>query len=239
MLPSEDLATIASALEPVALPLKFPIDTPGTHIPFCYFPTESAVASVVTSGARGERLEVGLIGHEGVSGIAAILGNTPSPTESFIQVPGHGLRIKTEILCAAVQKSAALSNILLRYVHVFLVQAQQTALVNGRATLEVRLARWLLMAHDRATSPNFAMTHQFLSLMLGVRRAGVTTSLHELEGRGLIKSLRLRVIILDRAGLEAFAGWTYGVPEAQYRRTFAAYERKRAPEQPGLSAPAP
>lgn len=100
----------------------------------------------------------------------------------------------------------------------FLVQTAQTALVNGHHKLEERLARWLLMVHDRVDGDRFNLTHEFLATMLGVRRPGVTMALHVLEGRGVIRSKRSEVIVIDRDGLEELAAGSYGVPEAEYSR---------------------
>ena len=101
-------------------------------------------------------------------------------------------------------------------------QASQTAVANGRGRLNERLARWLLMWHDRLRSSELDVTHEFLSLLLGVRRPGVTVALHELEGLGLISSTRNHVRILDRAGLRRASNGFYGIPEAEYDRTMRA-----------------
>jgi hypothetical protein len=119
-----------------------------------------------------------------------------------------------------MRKSGTLSETLTKFVYSFMIQKSQTALVNGKATIDERLARWLLMAHDRVPAPTFYITHEFLALMLGVRRPGVTDALHELEGKGLIRSRRNHVSVLDRKGLEAAADWSYGVAEAEYCRVF-------------------
>lgn len=108
---------------------------------------------------------------------------------------------------------------LLRYVHVFMVQGSQTALANGRGRLDERLTRWLLMWHDRIGDDNLTITHEFLALLLGVRRQGVTVALHDLEGQGFIRSTRNLVRILDRDGLQGAANGFYGVPEAEYDRS--------------------
>ena len=100
-----------------------------------------------------------------------------------------------------------------------MVQGSQTALANGRGRLDERLARWLLMWHDRLESNEFPTTHELLALLLGVRRAGVTVALHELEGRGLIRSLRGRIRIVDRLGLQLAASGFYGIPECEYERS--------------------
>jgi CRP-like cAMP-binding protein len=124
-------------------------------------------------------------------------------------------------LTRILDKNAALRRSLLRYCHTFLVQTANTAFVNGSRRLDERLARWLLMAHDRIGRDELPLTHEFLGIMLGVRRAGVTVGLRQLEDRGLIVTQRGQVTINDRSGLETLAASAYGLPEAEYERVFA------------------
>jgi CRP-like cAMP-binding protein len=119
---------------------------------------------------------------------------------------------------AAMDNSDTLQPALLKFVQAFMVQTAYTATANGRATLTERLARWLVMAHDRVEGDDLPLTHDFLSLMLGVRRAGVTTTLHDLASKGLIGSKRGMITVVDREGLEEVAGGYYGVPEAEWQR---------------------
>jgi CRP-like cAMP-binding protein len=135
-----------------------------------------------------------------------------------MQAAGHGQRIGTVELHKAMQESASLHASLLKFVHVFMVQTAHTAIANARAKLDERLARWILMAHDRLDDKSLPLTHEFLSLMLGVRRAGVTEALHELTAQKLIQSARGSVVVLNRKGIERMAGAAYGTPEAEYRR---------------------
>jgi Crp-like helix-turn-helix protein len=132
-----------------------------------------------------------------------------------MQVAGNGHRLLADDLRSALEKSASLRQFCLRLAHVFQVQTAHTALVNGRAKLEERLARWLLMAHDRADADEVPVTHEFLSIMLGVRRAGVTVALNMLEDRGLVRGERGTVVILDRDGLIAMTNGFYGTPEGR------------------------
>ncbi len=118
----------------------------------------------------------------------------------------------------AMQQSASLQGSLLKYVQVFMTQTAHTAIANARAKLEERLARWILMADDRLDGKSLPLTHEFLSLMLGVRRAGVTEALHALEAQSLIQPARGEIVVLNRKGIERRAGASYGVPEAEYRR---------------------
>lgn len=180
---------------------------------------------MIASGGGSRRIEAGLFGCEGMSGTAVILGATCGASETFVQVPGQGHAIASDDLRELTGESATLRDHLLRYVQVLMTQSMQTALSNGHAKLEERLARWLLMCHDRVSGDAMALTHEFLAMMLGVRRPGVTIGMHLLEGKALIRAERGQITILDRDGLRAEAKESYGVPEAEYARLFGAAAR--------------
>jgi CRP-like cAMP-binding protein len=206
-LSASDMALLQSDLEPVALPLREVLEVPNKPIKHSYF-IEYGLASIVAAN-KHKRLEVGLIGCEGVTGLPIVLGNDRSPNETFMQVPGNGIRIAADNLREAISQSRSLERALLAFAYSFMNQTANTALSNGTATLEERLARWLLMANDRLRGDEIPLTHEFLSLMLGVRRAGVTVALHYLERRALIRLSRKQIIITDRMGLEAAANGSY------------------------------
>ena len=168
---------------------------------------EYGLASIVAANGH-KRLEVGLR-REGMTGLLIVLGNDRSPNETFMQVAGNGIRIAADKLRKAISQSRSLERALLNFAHAFLNQTANTALSNGTATLEERLARWLLMANDRLRGNGVPLTHELLSLMLGVRRAGVTVALHYLEQRALISLSRKEIVIMDRKGLKAAANGTY------------------------------
>lgn len=183
-----------------------------------WFP-ESGVASVVATTGGMARTEVGIFGREGFAGTALLLGADSSPHEIFVQVEGSGaLCIEASRLLDAVDKSASLRIALLRYVQSVVVQTSHSAVSNAHQRIEARLARWLLMCHDRSETDEIALTHEFMAMMIAAERSGVTIALHILEGAGMISSKRARVIILDRGKLEELAGEGYGRPEAEYRR---------------------
>lgn len=217
-LTADDFALLESHLTAVDLPLRKQLEAPNKNIDQVYFP-ESGFASVVANGT-GQGIEVGLIGREGMSGLAVVMGTNRTPNATFMQSAGQGLCIKAANLREVLEQSATLRRILLRYGHAFLVQATQTALVNGRSKIEERLARWLLMAHDRVDGDDLRLTHEFLGVMLGVRRAGVTETLGVLEERGLVRAARSVISILDRKGLEKISKGAYGVAEAEFNRIF-------------------
>ncbi|WP_228445664.1 Crp/Fnr family transcriptional regulator [Terricaulis silvestris] len=146
------------------------------------------------------------------------MSNHRSPNDAFVQLAGRAVRITSDDLREVLSQSTAFRQLAQRFVQVFMAQVAQTALANGRAKIEERLARWLLMAQDRLDDSNLTLTHEFIALMLGVRRPGVTDALNDLEGKGLIRSSRGALRIIDRHGLEATAGGIYGVPEAEYKR---------------------
>ncbi len=214
LLPADrDLLT--PSFEAVDLDLRQNLEAPNDPISHVYF-VESGMVSVIADAAPDRRIEVGMVGYEGMTGLSAVLGVNRSANESFVQSTGSALRISTGSLHEAMDASRTLTSVLLRYVHVFMAQGSQTALANGRGTVSERLARWLLMWDDRIQPESLSVTHEFLALLLGVRRQGVTVALHELEGKSLIKSTRGDVRIRDRAGLRLAANGYYGISEAEY-----------------------
>jgi CRP-like cAMP-binding protein len=219
MLPSADIALLTPHLRTVTLKLRQELEQPGRPIRRAYF-IEQGIASVVAVGLGRDRVETGLIGPEGMTGLMILLGNHQSPNATFMQAAGTAMAIDADALRVALEKSESLRRILLKYAQVFLVQTAQTAVANARLTLEGRLARWLLMTQDRLGQSKVPMTHEFLSVMLGVRRAGVTEALHALEGKRAIRAMRGEIAILDRKIIEKRAGGLYGLPEAEYERLF-------------------
>jgi CRP-like cAMP-binding protein len=212
-----DLALLRPHLQPVTMPVFKDLERPNRQIEAVYF-MEAGIASVVAVQPDATRVEVGLIGYEGMSGIAVALGGNQSPHSTYIQVAGHGLRIPTKELRKAIDTSETLHGLLLKFVQVFMVQTAHTAIANARAHIDRRLARWILMAHDRTRDNKIPLTHEFLALMLGVRRAGVTEALHSLKRRKLIDTGRNQIVVLNRKAIERAAGSSYGVPEKEYRR---------------------
>ena len=212
-LSSADLRLLEPHLEPVELPLRKVLEQRGKVIKTIYFP-ESGFASVVANGDE-RPIEVGLIGREGMTGIAVVLGHDRNSNEVYMQAPGQGHCIRANDLRTAINKSVTLHRSFLRYAHAFLEQATRTAVANGRSKIEERLARWLLMADDRLDGPELPLTHEFLAMMLGVRRPGVTIAVQELEREGVITRKRGRIFITDRKALKKLSNGTYA--PADYR----------------------
>jgi CRP-like cAMP-binding protein len=212
-----DFALLRPHLVPVSLKLAEVVIRPNEPIEHVYF-FESGVTSTVVNTAGKRRIEIGLTGWDGMAGIPILLSVDRTPHETFMQVEGSAWRIRSEHLRIAMRQSQSLNELLLRYVQAFYIQTAHTALTNGSHTVAERLARWLLMCHDRRDGDDLPLTHEFIALMLGVRRPGVTEAIHGLEARGCIQAKRGSITVLDRTKLEEAAGDSYGLPEAEYRR---------------------
>src|SRR6185312_3289429 len=140
---------------------------------------------------------------------------------AYLQIGGNGRRMQAATFLEVMSRSETLRSLMMKSANAFMIQTAHTALANGRAKLEERLARWLLMAHDRLDSDAVPLTHEFLAVMLGVRRAGVTVALHSFERRGMITTRRGQLTLVNRAGIEQVAGSFYGIPEAELKRLMA------------------
>jgi CRP-like cAMP-binding protein len=222
-----DLALLEPHLEPVELPQRRSFEKPGKPIDEVCFPN-TAVASVVAT--QGDlQVEIGLIGCEGMTGTPLVLGTDRPAHATFIQIAGEGLRMPARELRTAMDQSTTLRATFMKYVQVLVVQTAHTAIANSVGKLHERLARWLLMAHDRVETDKLVLTHEFLSIMLAVRRAGVTEAVGKLEEQGLITCSRGVVTVLDRKGLQKAAGQFYGKPEAEYRRLLSSTAMASAP----------
>ena len=213
----DDWDLIGPHLEAVTMKERQVIEVPAKPITHAYF-LDIGVASVVAVDAEDHRIEVGVIGYEGVTGVPLIMGDSRAQHSTYMQIAGSGHRIPAEALCGAIAKSESLRALMLKSAQGFMIQTAQTALANGRAKLEQRLARWLLMAHDRMTTDAVPLTHEFLAVMLGVRRAGVTVAIHGFERRGLVTSRRGQLTVVNRTGIEEIAGSFYGTPESELKR---------------------
>jgi CRP-like cAMP-binding protein len=214
-----DLALLESDLASIELPLRRQLELRGRPIENIYF-LDSGLASMVVSASANHNIEVGIVGREGMTGLPVLLGVERPVHETFIQTAGNGWRISAERLSAALEQSPSLHRSFLRYAHTLVAQIAYTALANGRYKIEERLARWLLMADDRADGQAIHLTHEFLALMLGARRASVTLALSDLQKRGVVRMVRGCITIQNRAALEEAANGSYGAPEAEYRKLF-------------------
>ena len=213
----EDYAAVAAALEPVAIHAKDVLIAANAPIECVHFP-EAGMVSTVAVTEEGYRIEVGVTGRDGIIGAPLVMGIDRTPHESFVQIDATALRVSASAFVALLDERPTLRALMMRYCHVFQLQSAQTALANGAYDITERLARWLLMCADRIEGSEFTLTHEFLSMMLGVRRPGVTTAIHILEGTGMIRAKRARITILDRGKLVELAGESYGLAEREYER---------------------
>lgn len=216
-LPSRELEPLLPQLEPVELVFRQVLIAPGAAIDAVFFP-ETGWASTLITFAGGDAGEVGLIGREGMIGTPLLLGDDRGPTRTIVQAAGTALRLDAAAFRHCIAEFPALQARLLRYTLALHAQVSQVAACNGRHAIARRLARWLLMAHDRAESDAFPMTHELLAAMLGVRRAGITLAAGGLQRAGLIRYDRGILEITDRPGLEAAACECYSAVEREFGR---------------------
>ncbi|MGZ2487838.1 CRP-like cAMP-binding protein [Rhizobium pisi] len=206
---SERLA-LDSILKPFNLPRGFEIARSGMPLGHCYF-LESGIASVVATSPEGRKTEVGVLGREGMTPPILTTDAERFPFDVTMQIDGHGHRVEAAALAGFLADRPAIRRLLSRSLHAFFAQMANTALSNAVHKIDVRLARWILMWHDRLNGDEIGITHDDMATMLGVRRSSVTEALHILEGEHLIYSTRGLVIVRNRAALEAFAADAYDV----------------------------
>ncbi|MFL5335131.1 MAG: Crp/Fnr family transcriptional regulator [Geminicoccaceae bacterium] len=209
-LPFEALAELRPQLEAVELPLRRVLHAAGEPIAAVWFP-ETGYVSMLAYMEDGDAAEVGLIGREGFIGLPVLLGADHDDIEAMVQSPGTALRLDAAPFREELERIPAFRTLLLRYALVHHGQVARTAACNGRHHTDQRLARWLLMAHDRARTDEFPMTHEFLAMMLGVRRAGITIAAGQLQKAGFIHYERGCIEVTDRPGLESVACECYGI----------------------------
>jgi CRP-like cAMP-binding protein len=218
-LPADSLARLRPLLTPVELEFRAVLHRPEEPIDIVYFP-ERGWLSMLAPLEDGDSAEVGLVGYEGVVGLPVILGEPFDDVEAMVQCPGTAWSMKADALWAAMEQDPALRTLLLRYALLHHTQVARTAACNGRHYTEQRLARWLLMGHDRAEGDDYPMTHEFLGMMLGVRRAGITVAAGSLQKAGFIRYRVGQMTITDRPGLESTACECYGITRRASERLF-------------------
>ncbi|WP_168217564.1 Crp/Fnr family transcriptional regulator [Paracoccus liaowanqingii] len=218
----EDQSLITPSLEDVPLPQGMILEQSGLPVETIVFPLSGTISVTVSSARRMQTIETGIVGSEGMSGTSTLLNAAVPSQNLYVQIPGHALQISAAKLKTLLKQSLGLQQHFLRFAHVLMTQTAHTAFASRYGTLEERLARWLLMCHDRVHADKLSLTHQAISVMLAVRRPGVTVATQVLEGKGLIRATRGEIQITDRDGLEAVAGDYYGSPESEYRAVFKA-----------------
>lgn len=217
LVPCNDFALVRPYLKRVSYRPGDVVARMGTPLDQVCF-LEGGIAAYLAPAAGGGRAAVGLVGQEGMIGIGCLFGQTRWSHEVVLRgADATALVIEAARLVHACRQSAPLQELLLRFAGNLLLQIARTSTVNVAAPVERRLARWLLLYHDRLEGDEFPITHEELGIMLAVRRASATEALHMLEGEGAIRSLRGRVVVRDRQRLEELAAEAYGDVEADYR----------------------
>jgi CRP-like cAMP-binding protein len=218
-----DLDILRPHWEPVDLRVRLNLERPDKHIERVCFPN-TGIISVVAEVKGDQGIEVGVIGFEGMTGLPLLMGDDRWANNTYVQSSGEGVTIAADIFSKILQNRPSIHAVLLKYAKTFVMQIAHTALSNGRANIAKRLSRWLLMAQDRLRTDEMALTHDFLAIMLGVRRSGVTEQLQSFASAGLLQSERGCIRILQRDRLLEFTGDFYGAPERDYERLLRPYE---------------
>jgi CRP-like cAMP-binding protein len=216
-LPAEERERLATALDVVSLTVKQPIAEPRQPFSHVYFPL-SGLISLVIELQDGDVVEVGTVGNEGMVGVPVLLGADESPTRVFAQIAGESARMKAGAFVEHLKSSPALAQLLQRYAQVMMNQISQTAACNHAHAIEQRMARWLLMTHDRIGENEFPLTQEFLAQMLGVRRPSVTVVAGMLQQAGFIRYSRGRMTIVNREALEAASCECYRIVRQETER---------------------
>jgi CRP-like cAMP-binding protein len=220
-LPRRSQSRLLASCEQVDLRFAVVLSDEGESLDYVYFPLDSII-SLVTTLPDGARLEVGIIGNEGMLGTSILLGVNVSPQHAVVQGGGSALRMSAAAFRRHCEEDIALREVLNRYVHVLMEQLSQTAACTLYHPVERRLARWLLMTRQRVGDDRFNLTHEFLAYMLGVRRAGVTHAALSLNDRGLIDYRRGAITVLDPSGLQKAACACYVRGNLIYQRTLGS-----------------
>jgi CRP-like cAMP-binding protein len=209
-LPKKDFEALERHFEEVPLIFEEILYQPRVLISDVYFPNSGIVSLLGAANGRAT-LEVGLVGKEGLLGLAVFMGVNSSQNRAVVQGAGSAMKMKATAFRKECNNGGALPRILQRYSHSLMTQITQSAVCNQFHSVDARLARWLLMTHDRMGEDEFALTQEFLSNMLGVRREGVSRAAGDLQKRKLIRYSRGDVRILDRPGLEATSCGCYEI----------------------------
>lgn len=222
-LPEEERTRFLADCETVELPFGQMLAEPGETLSHVLFPIDCRVSLIATLESGG-RLEVSMVGSEGMVGIPLMLGAQTSALQMLIQGAGSALRMTSACFQDHLARSPALEKLMKRYLNVLISQISQSAVCTHYHALEARMARWLLMTHDRNRGDQLSITHEFLSNMLGVRRAGVTLGAKALQRRNLITYQRGKITVLDRAGLEKAACHCYNADREIYAQMLEQVE---------------
>ena len=216
-LPAAEWQRWLPELEAVDLPLGGVLYESGVSLSHVYFPT-TAIVSLLYVMENGASAEIGVVGFEGIVGVSLFMGGESTTSRAVVQSGGQGWRMRSSVLKDEFNRSSPVLHLLLRYTQALITQMAQTAVCNRHHTLDQQLCRWLLLSLDRLDGMALTMTQELIANMLGVRREGVTEAALKLQGAGLIRYARGRIIVLDRPGLEARSCECYAVVKREYER---------------------
>ena len=214
-LPCEEYERLLPRLESVPLPFMKVLYEGGETIRHVYFPDDGLISLLIVMDDETVR-EIGVIGNEGMLGVAVAMGMKTATTRALVQLPGSATRMKSGALRDELGRGGALPDVLRRYSHALFTQVSQSAACVSTHAVDKRLSRWLLMTHDHAPGDEFEMKHEFMAMMLGLTRSVVTRAAGRLQNEKMIRYTRGRVTVLDRGRLEATACECYGALKAEY-----------------------
>ncbi len=216
-LPKEVYESLLPHLKPVSLSLGEVIYESGEQMKQVFFPTTSIV-SLLYLMTNGATAEIGVVGFEGMLGVAIFLGGDTTPNRAVVQSAGSAYKMNVKALRDKFEIGGSLQLLLLRYTQALITQISQTAVCNRLHSVEQQLCRWLLLSHDRLRTDKLVMTQDLISNMLGVRREGVTMAAQQLKDKGLISYVRGTITVQDRSGLEGAVCECYQVVKTEYDR---------------------
>jgi CRP-like cAMP-binding protein len=219
-LSEEEITRLGPDLQPVSLMLGQVIYESGEQMEYVYFPT-TAIISLLYIMENGATAEIGVVGNDGLVGIALFMGGDTTPNRAVVQSAGRAFKMRAQVLKGEFLRAGRFHNLMLRYTQALITQISQTAVCNRLHSVDQQLCRWLLLSHDRLPSDRLIMTHDLIANMLGVRREGVTHAAKRLQDAGYISYVRGDMTILDRKGLEENACECYQVVRNEYDRLFA------------------
>jgi len=215
-LPQQDLEILCGHLELVPLPFGKELFEYGSRLEYVFFPT-TAIISLLYVMEDGATTEIAVVGHEGVVGVSLFMGER-AMCSAVVQGEGYGYRLKSQYLREAFNRGGALPQVLMRYTNALFAQMAQNAVGGRHSSIEQKLCRWLLDRLDRSLGNELKVTQELISIMLGVRRESITAAAGKLQDEGLIHYRRGNITVLDRAGLEEYAGECYKVAKSEYDR---------------------
>ena len=229
-LPVEVFQRLQPNLEAVSLALGEVIYEAHDTLAHVYFPT-TAIVSLLYTMENGRSAEMGIVGCDGLVGIAVFMGGDTTPNRAVVQSAGDALRLPLNAFRDELRRTGELHRLLLLYTQALLTQMSQAAVCNRLHSLDQRLCRWLLLSHDRLGSDNLVMTQELMANVLGVRREAVSVAAHQLQKTGLIRYKRGHITIVDRVGLESTVCECYQVVKSECDRLLPYQVKLQAPRQ--------